>query len=134
MFSKTSSKRLLSNNLILDFLKGIIIALLLSLGLIILFAFSLKWFNIPDSFIPSFTLAIKGISVLIGSIFAVKGESKGLIKGFGFGAIYIVFAFIIFSVLSGGFNFSFNSLLDMLFAGLLGGMVGIIKVNKTSKI
>ena len=134
MSYKSSTKSLLSQSIILDFLKGIVVSLLLSLGLIILFAFSLKWFDISDSLIPAITLLIKGISVLTGSIVSVKGTEKGLLKGACFGAIYITCAFLIFSILSGSFMIDLNSLLDLLFSSLLGGIVGIVKVNKSSKI
>ena len=79
------------------------------------------------------TLLIKGLSVLVGSIIAVKGSEKGLVKGIAFGAIYILLAFLIFSILSGNFAFGLSSFLDLFFASLLGGIVGIIKVNKSSK-
>ena len=134
MSYKSSAKNIFSNPIILDFLKGIIISLLSSLGLIILFAFSIKWFNISDVAIAPITLTIKGVSVIVGSIFAIKGDSKGLLKGASFGAFYIFVAFLIFGFLSGEFIVSINSLLDVLFSALLGGLVGIIKVNKKSKI
>ena len=94
-------KNTFSKGVILDFVKGIIIAIALSLGLTVLFAFILKWVNISDSFIPAITLLIKGISVLVGSLVAVKGDAKGLIKGASFGEIYIIFAFLIFSLWPG---------------------------------
>lgn len=134
MSIKNSTKSLLTQSLILDYLKGIVISLLLSLGFIIIFAFSLNWFDVSDSFIPLITLIIKGICVLIGSCVAVRGSEKGLIKGIVFGLIYIFCAFIIFSILSGVFSFDFSFILDLAFASLLGGIVGIIKVNKASKI
>ena len=133
MNSKSIVKNSIFGQVVLDFLKGLIVSLLLSLGLIIAFAFSLKWFEINDNFIPVIVLAIKGICVLVGSLFAVKGDSKGLIKGVCFGIIYILLAFFIFSMLSGMFSVSLSLFLDMLFAALLSGLVGIIKVNKNSK-
>lgn len=126
--SKADSKT--NENVVFDFIKGIIVAMLISLGLIVLFAFCLKWFMIPDAFILPITLVIKMISVVIGSIIAVKGDSKGLVKGVLFGLIYIVFAFIIFSFLAKSFHFGLSFLLDILSASLLGGIVGIIKVNR----
>ena len=133
MSVKSSTKNLMLNNVILDFLKGVIVALMLSLGLILLFAFCLKWFDISDSLIAPVNLIIKGVSVLVGSILAIKGESKGLLKGVCFGAIYIFFAFVIFSFLAGSFSLNLSFCLDLLFAALLGGLVGIVKVNKSSK-
>ena len=128
-----SVKNMFFSQIVLDFLKGIIVALLISLGLIIAFAFSLKWFDINDNFIPAITLLVKGLSVLIGSLIAIKGDSKGLLKGVCFGSIYIFLAFVIFSILSGNFSINLSVLLDLAFAAIIGGIVGIIKVNKNSK-
>lgn len=132
--SNVSVKNIFSAQIVLDFLKGIIVALLVSLALIIGFAFSLKWFEINDNYIPAITLLIKGISVFIGAMIAVSGDSKGLLKGLAFGAIYIFLAFLIFSVLSGEFGLSAHFVLDLLSASLLSGIVGIVKVNRNSKI
>lgn len=130
MFGKSSVKKLVVNNVFMDYLKGIIIALLISMALIFAFAFSLKWFDISDAFIPMVTLIIKGLSVLIGAIIAIKGKEKGLLKGLLFGIIYTFLAMLIFSILSGSFDIGMSFVLDVLFAGILGGLVGIVKVNK----
>lgn len=130
MFASSKTKFDSNENVMLDFLKGILIASLISLGLIVLFAYSLKWFEISDVFIVPATLIIKGISVVIGSVIAIKGTSKGLVKGALFGAIYIVVALVVFSVLAGTFQIGVSTILDIAFASLLGGIVGIVKVNK----
>lgn len=130
MFGHSKSERLSNENVIFDFIKGLLVATLLSLGLIVLFAFCMKWFSIPDEFISPITLVIKGVSVLTGSCIAVKGESKGLLKGLLFGMLYIILAFVVFSILSGTFSVGISSILDLAFATLLGGIVGIIKVNR----
>ena len=119
-----------NENVFFDFFKGILIASLLSLGLVILAAFCLKWFSIADEYVAPITLLIKGTSVFVGAMFAVKGNSKGLLKGVSFGLIYIVVAFIVFSVLAGSMLVGVSTLLDVLFASLLGGIVGIVKVNR----
>ena len=131
MFGHSKSETLSKDNIFYDFLKGLLVATLLSLGLIILFAYSMKWFSIDDQFISPFTLLIKGVCVLVGSSLAVKkGTSKGLLKGVLFGIVYIAIAFIIFSILAGTFSVGLSTVLDLAFAGLLGGIIGIIKVNK----
>lgn len=119
-----------NENVFFDFFKGILIASLLSLGLVIFAAFCLKWFSIADEYVAPITLLIKGISVFVGAMFAVKGNSKGLLKGVSFGLIYIVVAFVVFSVLAGSMSVGVSTLLDVLFASLLGGIVGIVKVNR----
>jgi putative membrane protein (TIGR04086 family) len=130
MFSHSKTEKVSNENIVLDFLKGILVAMLISLGLIVLFAFCLKWFNWSDSCIVPVTFLIKGASVLVGSVIAVKGNSKGLVKGVCFGAIYIIVAFLVFSLLAGSFSLELSSLLDFVFASLLGGIVGIVKVNR----
>ena len=130
MFSFSKTEKFSNENVVFSFVKGLIVATLISLGLIVLFAFCFGWFSLPDASIVPVNLAIKGLSVLVGSLIAVSGNSKGLLKGFVFGLCYVVVAFVVFSLLAGTFSFELSVLLDMAFAGLLGGIVGIIKVNK----
>lgn len=129
MFSKSSAK-FLKNSIVFDYLKGIIVAMMISLGLILLLAVSFKWVDINSSYIPFITILIKSASVVVGSIIAIKGSSKGLIKGTLFGVIYIAVAFIVFSGLSGEFSLNLSFGLDLISAATLGGLVGIVKVNK----
>lgn len=130
MFGRSKTETLSNENVIFDFFKGLLVATLLSLGFVILFAFCMKWFMIADEFIAPITLVIKAVSVVSGSAIAIKGKSKGLLKGMAFGVIYILLAFIVFSMLANTFSIGLNTLLDVAFASLLGGIVGIVKVNK----
>ena len=128
-FSKSKSISSTSN-IIFSFLKGLIISMMMSFALVIVLAFSLKWFSLDEKFISPLNLAIKTVSVLIGSLVAIKGESKGLMKGVIFGFLYIALAFVSFSFLAKTFTFDFGLFLDVLFACVAGGTVGIIKVNR----
>ncbi|MBQ9792558.1 MAG: TIGR04086 family membrane protein, partial [Clostridia bacterium] len=112
------------------FIKGLIISILISLALVVVFALCLKWFDITEKVIVPVTFGIKYISVIIGSLIAIKGSSKGLIKGAVFGALYMACAFSIFSILASTFVFDITTLLDFSSSILLGAIVGIIKVNK----
>ena len=130
MFAQTKTKKLSNENIVLNFLKGLLVAISISFALIILFALFLKWLDLSDVWIVPMTLLIKGISVLIGSLVAIRGTSKGLVKGLSFGAIYTLLAFVIFGVLAQNFSFDIGLLLDFAFTMLLGAIVGIIKVNR----
>jgi len=130
MFAGSKTKSISKENVIFDFLKGIIISILLSLILVVIFALCLKWFDISEKTIVPVTFAIKYISVIVGSLFATNGESKGLIKGALFGLIYICSSFLVFSLLSNSFSFDLTTLLDIVSSVLLGAIVGIIRVNK----
>lgn len=127
-FSKTSSKKV-NNSLLLNYLKGLVVAMVISFALIIVLACSLKWFSLDEKYISPLNLAIKTISVAIGSLVAIKGESRGLFKGVCFGLLYIFLAFISFSALAGSFSMDISFLLDIAFSCLAGGLVGILKVN-----
>ena len=132
MFAWLKSKTISEDNksVIFDFVKGLLASILISFALIVLFAFILKCFDISDVAIVPSTLLIKGISVFVGSIIAIKGKDKGLIKGAVFGAIYVVFAFFIFGIIAANFTFDLGLILDFAFAVLLGSIVGIVKVNR----
>lgn len=130
MSGYSKGTELSNENNILSFLKGLIISLVISFGLVILFAFCLKWFSISENYIFVGTMAIKALSVFLGALVAIKGKSKGLFKGFLFGIIYISLAFLLFSFLAGSFSFDSQTILDFVSAGVVGGIVGIIKVNK----
>lgn len=130
MFVGSKSETESKENIVFSYFKGLLISTMISLGLVIVLAFSLKWFELGDGFIVPLTLLIKGVSVLVGAIFAVDGRNKGLLKGAGFGAVYVVFALVIFSILAGGFSVGVSTFLDLVFASLVGGIVGIVKVNK----
>lgn len=127
-FSKTSE--LSNENVALSFLKGLIVSLLISFALVILFAFCLKWFDIGENYIFVGTMIIKAISAMLGAMVAIKSKSKGLVKGVLFGIIYISIAFIVFSFLAGSFAFDGQTALDFLASAIIGGIVGVIKVNK----
>lgn len=117
-------------NIVLDFLKGIIVATVTSLVSVVVLALFVKWFSLSDKVIAAVTMVIKAASVVLGAIFAVKGESRGLVKGAIFGLVYILFSICLFGLLSGSISFSIMSLLDIVSACLVGGIVGIVKVNK----
>ena len=116
-------------NNIISFLIGLVVSVILSLALVIVLAFALKWVLIDEKFIVPLNLAIKVISVLVGAGIAVKGSSKGLIKGVVFGLLYIILAFGLFSILAHSFSIDISLLLDVVCTCLAGGIVGIIKVN-----
>ena len=53
----------------------------------------------------------------------------GLISGFLIGAIYTALAYVIFSLLNGGFVFEMSVVNDLLFGGIAGAIAGIVSVN-----
>lgn len=114
----------------LQIFKGSITSVSITLVLILIFALILRFVNIGDNFIMPINQLIKIISIFIGVYSALKfHKEKGWIKGMFIGIIYSVLSFVVFSILSSQLIFSISSLLDVLFAGIVGGISGVISVN-----
>lgn len=115
-------------------IKGTLIALCVSLTMILIFAFLLKFTNIPDSAITPINQVIKGASIFLGVFLGLrKIKELGLVTGLLIGLVYTILAFIVFSILSGGFTFNLTLLTDMIFGAVIGAICGIICVNIKKK-
>lgn len=116
-------------------IKGSLIALCFTLVGILIFAFILKFTNIPESVILPVNQVIKGVSVFMGVFIGLKkSKEMGLLSGLLIGLIYTFVAFLTFSILDGDFAFDKRLLNDVLFGSVMGAICGIICVNikKTS--
>lgn len=132
--SKITSTDSEKQSVFLTVLKGSLFALSISLVLILIFAFILRFVPIKDEAIAPVNQVIKGISVLIGTLVAMrKCKEMGLITGLLIGLFYTVFAFITFSILDRQFNFSPTIFNDLVFGAIIGAICGIIAVNLRKK-
>lgn len=132
---KTNSKSKDSGSIILKIIKGALYALCVSLALILVFAFLLRFIAIDEETISPVVQVIKGVSILIGVLIALKSVSEmGFLNGIIIGLSYTIIAFLCFSMLD-GFKFEFNKVLlnDIIFGSIIGGISGIIAVNMKKK-
>ncbi len=113
---------------ILDVIKSVLLAVLISLGLILIFAIVIKFASLPSTVIMPVNIAIKLISVLVGTLIGFKTAENGLIKGAVTGLIYMLFTFFIFAALSGFKDVKF-SWIDLITLPIAGAISGIIAVN-----
>lgn len=110
--------------------KGTLIALSISLVLVLVFAFLLKFTNISDNAIAPVNQVIKGVSIFLGVFIGLrKCKELGLVSGLLIGFIYTLVAFLVFSILSGSFTFDLSLLTDAVFGAVIGAICGIISVN-----
>lgn len=115
---------------ILGVLKGVLVAVCVSIVGVLAFALVYKFVQMGDTTIKIVNQIIKVVSVVLGVNVALKSDrSKGAIKGLLVGAIYSVVAYAVFGLLSATFTFSLSILFDVLFAGLVGLIAGIFLVN-----
>lgn len=130
MKMKAKTKSLKSNSFLGFLLKGTLIALCISLVLVLVFAFLLKFTNIPDTAITPINMVIKGISIFLGVFIGMKKSKElGLVCGLLIGLSYTFLAFLVFSILSGNFTADITLLTDLIFGAVIGAICGIICVN-----
>ena len=118
------------NIMIINIFKGSVVSLCVSLLLVLVFAFLLKFTNIPDGAISPINQVIKGLSVFVGVFIGLKKSKElGLVSGLLIGIVYTTLAFLVFSLLSGSMSFDASFLIDVVFGGIIGAVCGIICVN-----
>ncbi|MGN0797973.1 MAG: TIGR04086 family membrane protein [Christensenellales bacterium] len=115
---------------ILGVLKGVLVAVCVSIVGVLLFAVVYKFVPMNGTTIKIVNQVIKVLSVVLGVNVALKGnKTKGAVKGILIGAIYSIVAYAIFGLLSSTFTFNLSILYDVIFAGLVGLIAGIFLVN-----
>lgn len=124
--TKTEAKK---SNGILEILKAIVIALIFSLILILLASLIVKLANIETSYLPIINQVIKGVSILASCLICLKTPSGGWARGIIVGVVYIALAFVVFSLLNGGFTFDLSIINDLAIGSITGLISGIIAVN-----
>lgn len=114
---------------VFEVVKTVIVAVIISLIAILITAFLIKLFNISTTAIPIINQVIKGVSILVACLICIKTPTNGWIKGIISGLLYIILAFVIFSLLSGKFEFGLNILNDVAIGAVSGMISGIIAVS-----
>lgn len=118
------------NSAVFSILKGVIVALCVSLVSILIFAFVLRFTSISDRVIVPVNQVIKGVSIFLGVFIGLKKhKEQGLLNGFLIGFFFTILAFLVFSLLDGSFCFDRTFLNDIIFGSIIGAICGIISVN-----
>ena len=92
--------------------KGSVFAILLTFVFLLLFSVMLTYTNISEKTITPVVIVITAISILIGSSISTKNINKnGILNGGMVGAIYIIFIYILSSIIFSGFYLSLKSIL-----------------------
>ncbi len=114
---------------IVNIIKGTIIAIILSITALIIFSIILTNTELEESTIKPVIIAITSFSIFIGSIISVsKIEKKGIINGALVGLIYIVFMYILSSIVNSSFALNLSSIILIVLAtigGMIGGIIGV---------
>ena len=119
------------NSSITNIIKGVGIALITTLVLLIIFSIILTYTNIQENVINPVIMIITAISILLGSsIGNIKIKKNGLLNGAIIGGIYIIIIYLISSILNWRFSLNIQSIIMIAVSMVFGVLGGIIGVNK----
>lgn len=131
MKSLVENKNVNINDNLLRIIKGTLLSIIITLILLLIFSLVLTYSNISDSMISPVIIVITTISILAGSSISMIGLNKnGILNGGVIGIIYMLFIYIMSSIINGSFAFSMNSIIFILCGVVAGALGGIIGVNK----
>ena len=112
-----------------DLLRGTVIAVLISLALVLLFALVVNLTDVPEGVVAPVNQAIKVVSVLVGCLVGFKEKRQGAFKGAIAGLLYTFLSILIFGLISNNVKFNAASLIDVALGIVTGAISGIIAVN-----
>lgn len=119
------------NKTLINILKGVGIALITTVIMLIIFSMLLTYTNIQESTMNPVIMIITAISILIGSSLGnIKIRKNGLINGGIIGAVYIIIIYLISSILNWRFSLNLQSIIMIVTAVIFGILGGIIGVNR----
>ena len=114
---------------VFEIVKAVVIALVLSLVFVLIAAFAIKFFNIPTGAVPVINQVIRTLAVFLGCVISLRRPGSGWLRGVITGLTYSALAFVLFSVMGGGFTWDITLLNNIPFgtaAGLIGGIVAMV--------
>ena len=120
-----------NSNGIVIILKGSLISIIATIVLLMIFATVLTYSNINENSMPTVIIVVTALCILVGSqITTSKIKRNGIVNGALVGAIYILALYLIWSIISKDFSLNIYSIIMMATSILIGGIGGIIGVNK----
>ncbi len=120
-----------NSNGIVIILKGSLISIIATIVLLMIFATVLTYSNINENSMPTVIIVVTALCILVGSqITTSKIKRNGIVNGALVGAIYILALYLISSIISKDFSLNIYSIIMMATSILIGGIGGIIGVNK----
>lgn len=117
------------NNNIAIIGKGVIIAIITSMLLLLVFSAVLTYTTIPESVSNPVIIIITAVSILFASQLSTRKIKKnGIVKGGIIGGIYIIALYLISSIVTGNFTLGVNAIIMIIasiIAGMFGGILGV---------
>lgn len=107
--------------------KGVAVALALSVFFAVVTACVFTIFNLPDRAAYPVNQALKIVFAALGAAWFVRGE-KGWLKGAAVGLGFFALSYVTFSAIGGDFSATWRIWIEgasTVFAGIVGGVIGV---------
>ena len=126
---KVEDKTKEKNNNMVKIIKGSIIAMIITIIALTIYAAILAYTSVSETTMVPVVLTITGISILIGSsMSSISIKKQGIMNGGFVGLIYIIFLYVLSSIISVGFELNMNAIIMLvvaIFTGMIGGIIGV---------
>ena len=116
-----------SESIIFTVVKSVVMAVIISLISILIFAFIVKVASLSSGTIKAVNQFIKVIALFLGCFTFING-SRGAIKGAIIGVFYILLLYLLFYIFGSG-EFGIGFFIDLICCSIVGVISGIISVN-----
>lgn len=117
------------NNNIGIIVKGVILAIITSMILLLAFSAILTYTTLSESVSNPVIITITAISILFASQLSTRKIKKnGIINGGTIGGVYIILLYVISSIVTGNFSLGINAIIMIIasiIAGMFGGIIGV---------
>ena len=111
-------------------LKGVALAFVISIILLLICAVIMTYSPIPDGAIGAVTTTVSGISILIaGIVTARKSRKQGWLSGATCGLLYAALLYIFGSLIMLDFSVTISTVIVIALGFLIGALGGIIGIN-----
>ncbi len=112
-----------------EIFKGVIFSLIISVLTVIVFAIIVKFANLSSKTVEIVNIALKIISILVGTLLAVGSGRQGLFKGGIIGLLFVLVSYLMFSLINGSFSVNPLTAFDVIFCLVAGLLSGVFAVN-----
>ena len=112
-----------------EIFKGVIFSLIISVLTVIVFAIIFKFANLSSKTVEIVNIALKIISILVGTLLAVGSGRQGLFKGGIIGLLFVLVSYLVFSLINGSFSVNPLTAFDVIFCLVAGLLSGVFAVN-----
>lgn len=124
---KASNKAVTKGDIAIGIVKAALLAAVLTLGCIVLYAWTLQRAWLPDSSIPIVNAIIKVVGAGFAAFIATRRcERRRWLIGGVAGVSYVVLAFVVFSIAADSFSLSVALLTDLLMGAVAGMLAAML--------